>query len=286
MNSIDKDISSAEMTAYWRSLYPKYSHDNASVKLASSSGITKAHEFEKKFDYPLIGRHVSVRAGFIFETASSLLSTHRYDACISLASGFSLLNYYLAEKHCKQDNIAYIDTDLQHMIVDRKRRIDSLFNTSVITKDILNRVKLQGLDLEEVSKEKISFKDIFPAYKKPLFIIEGVIYFLSQSCVSWCLDNIASFEHAACIFDYWPNDGVTSSLCFKRVIDSLTGFIPENIKSLWSHAQIQELDKKFSLVHDYSLANIESEMSKKHHEPSLFVDQNRFFPVRFIVAEK
>lgn len=45
MNAIDKDISSAEMTAYWRSLYPKFSYDNASKKLASSSGIAKAHEF-------------------------------------------------------------------------------------------------------------------------------------------------------------------------------------------------------------------------------------------------
>lgn len=91
---------------------------------------------------------------------------------------------------------------------------------------------------------------------------------------------------AGFIFDYWPEDGVASSLCFKRVIDSLHGFIPENIKIFWSHMQIQELSNKFSLVNDYSLANIESEISKKHHESSLFVDQNTFFPVRFVVAKK
>lgn len=286
MNSIDKDISSAEMTAYWRSLYPTFSHDNASEKLASSLGIAKAHEFEKKFDYPLIGRHISVRAGFIFETASALLSTNQYDACISLASGFSLLNYYLAEKHCAQDNIDYIDTDLPHMVAERKRRMDSLINTSDIKENILNRVKLQSLDLEESCREKMSLNDIFSAYKNPLFIIEGVIYFLSQSCVSWCLDNIANFNHSACIFDYWPDDGVASSLCFKRVIDSLEGFIPEHIKSFWSHAQIQALDKQFTVVNDYSLADIERYMSKKQHESPLFTDQNTFYPVRFIVAEK
>jgi hypothetical protein len=58
----DGNISSSEMTAYWRSLYPAHSKDNISKHLASSDGILKAQQFEKKYNYPLVGKKVSVRA--------------------------------------------------------------------------------------------------------------------------------------------------------------------------------------------------------------------------------
>ena len=61
----ETDISSAEMTAYWRSLYPLLSGDTLSINLASVEGIQKAKIFEEKFKYPLVGRKVSVRAGFM-----------------------------------------------------------------------------------------------------------------------------------------------------------------------------------------------------------------------------
>ncbi len=48
------------MTAYWRSLYPKFSHDPNSKLLASSQGIAKAKEFEERFEYPLVARKVDL----------------------------------------------------------------------------------------------------------------------------------------------------------------------------------------------------------------------------------
>jgi hypothetical protein len=287
MSSIEKEISSAEMTAYWRSLFPQLSKDTLSIKLASQAGIEKATAFETKFSYPLIGRKVSVRAGFILENIIRLLSTGKYDSCISFASGFSFLTHVAAQELAEKgiNNITFIDSDLPNMAAERKKRIEKLPN-EILPQNHSKNIKIVPLDLELACQKNQTLQELFPHCKRPLFIIEGVIYFLSQACVKWIIDNTANYEHSALIFDYWPENGVEESACFKRVVDSLKGFIPENIKSFWMMDNIQQLKHSFSRVEDYKISDIEHRMSKENKEPPQFNNQQEFFPVKFIVAEK
>lgn len=67
----NENISSAEMTAYWRCKYPLISQDSLSFHLASKNGVEKAHQFEEKYNYPLVARKVSVRAGWFFDQAKN-----------------------------------------------------------------------------------------------------------------------------------------------------------------------------------------------------------------------
>lgn len=285
-NTESANISSAEMTAYWRSLFPELSHDSYSIRLASTEGILKAKEFEKKFDYPLVGRKVSVRAGFILEKAKELLSTGQYDACISFASGFSLLTYCIAsELGEKAEFITFYDSDLLHIIEERNHRIQTLIHEGNLPTEVSN-IKALPIDLEIACKQNISFKKLFESCKRPLFIVEGVIYFLSDTCVQWMLNAVSSFDNAALIFDYWPQDGINESTCFKRVVNSLKGFMPESVKSFWDKTSIDTLYKSFSHVNDEKIGMIENKMSAELSEIAQFSDQNLFFPVNFIVARK
>src|SRR3989338_2926077 len=158
MTSNDPNISSAEMTAYWRSLFPQFSEDLVSLKLASSSGISKAKEFETKFSYPLVGRKVSVRAGFILENIIRLLSSGKYDSCISFASGFSLLTHVAAQKLAEKgiDDITFIDSDLPNMADERKKRIEKI-SSEILTKDHAKKITIIPLDLELACKKNQSF---------------------------------------------------------------------------------------------------------------------------------
>jgi O-methyltransferase involved in polyketide biosynthesis len=286
MSSNEANISSAEMTAYWRSLFPQFSHDEISIKLASPAGIEKSKEFEKRFDYPLIGRKVSVRAGFILQNAIRLLATGKYDSCISLASGFSLLTYCIAAGLSERSaHIHFFDSDLPHMAEERAKRINAL-PSGLLSPSVSNKIKIVPADLEAACRAGTSLKDLFPGCKRPLFIIEGVIYFLSAECVKWLIAEISSYDNAAVIFDYWPEDGVTYSNCFKRVVDSLKGYIPENIKSFWGNENIQELSTRFPALEDHKIGDIENRMSIENGEVAQFNNQHTFFPVKFIIAER
>src|SRR3989338_9366545 len=91
-----KDISSAEITAVYRCAIPGLSRDTLSEKLASPAGKERAAAFIAKYNYPLVNRKISLRAGYFLSEATRLLSSGQYDSCISFASGFSLLLYYTA----------------------------------------------------------------------------------------------------------------------------------------------------------------------------------------------
>jgi hypothetical protein len=77
------NISSSEMTAYWRSKYPNLSKDSLSVNLSSKEGIEKSYEFEEKYNYSLVGRKVSTRAGWFLDKAVKILLQDKYDAWLS-----------------------------------------------------------------------------------------------------------------------------------------------------------------------------------------------------------
>jgi len=281
-----ENISSAEMTAYWRSLFPQFSKDNLSIRLASPEGINKAHEFEKRFSYPLVGRKVSVRAGFMLETAINTLRSGKYDSCISIASGFSMLAYIIAlETSSEFPHIKFIDLDLPYIIEERKKRIKELPGALFVS-NLLDKVKLITEDLELAAKKNKKFKDLFPLCEKPVFIIEGLIYFLSNECVDWLTKEILSYKNTAVLFDYWPDDGIERSICFKKAIDALKGFIPENVKSFWSKGNVTTFSKHFLIAKNYELKIVENEASIKANEEPLFTNENEFFPVRFFVGSK
>jgi O-methyltransferase involved in polyketide biosynthesis len=118
------------MTAYWRSgENGKISGDTISGLLATEVGINAARQFENKYDYPLIGRKVSIRARFFLDNAVKLIKSDQYDSCISLASGFSLLTH-LIYKNTQTDikTIKFIDSDLPDIIEQRKLRLKKLYD--------------------------------------------------------------------------------------------------------------------------------------------------------------
>ena len=285
ISTTDKNISSAEMTAYWRSQYPWLSGDKLSVSLASKEGIAKAHEFEEKFNYPLVSRKVSVRAGFFLKQTVDLLLTGKFDACISFASGFSLLGYYIATAiQNTYPEITVIESDLPNIIQARSARLESMVDQ--LNKDALSKLKTSVLDLEQACREGKSLRELFPAYHSPVFIIEGVIYFLSKQCVNWLINEIAQYPTAAMVVDYWPEDGVSQSECFDRVVQSLKGFMPENIKSFWTESALEEIHQKFSFVKDVPIQYVEHQYSAWCDEEPKFIDQDKFFPVHLLVAQK
>lgn len=280
---IDPNISSSEMTAYWRSIYPQLSGDKLSVKLSSDNGICKSHEFEKKFDYPLVSRKVSVRAGFFLKQSVDLILTGRFDSCISFASGFSLLSYYIAMAIQEIfPDIILIDTDLPNIIKERENRLQSIANE--LNEKAFSKVKSMVCDLELAASENRSIKDIFPDVKSPIFLIEGVIYFLSKACVDWITREVSQYENSAIIMDYWPENGMEESKCFKQVVESLKGFIPENIKSFWDEESLKKLYNTFDSSKDIPIQYLEHQYSTFSDENPKFYDKNSFFPVHLLVA--
>lgn len=291
MSTYDKagNISSAEMTAYWRSQFD-ISGDNLSGKLATAEGKCKASEFVKKFAYPLIGRKVSIRARFFLDNAVSLLESNRYDSCISFASGFSLLTYFvLLATQKKLPALTFIDTDLLDILSERATRIENSDNEGFMQG--IKKIKSQTLNLELACQERRRLKDLFPHCQKPVFLIEGVIYFLTPQCVDWLLQEIATYQETAVIFDYWPEEGVHESQCFSNAVRELRGFMRENVVSFftekfWSEEGFSRLIKPFNPMRKISIKVVENQLSIDHCQEPKFIDQNQFFPVKLFVGTK
>jgi hypothetical protein len=279
----NENISSAEMTAYWRCRYPSMSGDTLSETLATPEGIKKAIEFEQKYNYPLVGRKVSVRAGWCLKEATQRLLTGKYDACISLGSGFSLLTYYVALAIEPQNlEIKFFDIDLPEIINQRKRRIANLPVTST-NLSIIKKIIMMAIDLEAAYQQGRNFSSLFPTCKAPVFIIEGIIYFLTKNCAQWIYDGISSYKNSAVVFDYWPQESINESACFKRVIDSLNNFIPEQIRGFISHKELAKLCRSH-VIKDIDLQDAEKELSEKTKEPVQLKNKDEFIPVRLAVC--
>ena len=282
------DFSSAEMTAYWRSKH-SISKDKLSIKMTSFFGKEKSHEFEDKYQYPLIGRKVSARARFFLDNADNLLHLNKYDSCISLASGFSLLTYYILRAiKDKISPIKFFDTDISDILIERERRLVNIDDLEF--KKMIKNIELKVLDLEEASRTSKKLKDIFPTCERPVFLIEGVIYFLSSECVKWLFSEISTFDDAGLIFDYWPEEGFHQSKCFFNTVNDLRGFMRENVVSyftseFWGSENFSKLTSCFNTIHDIKMMQAENDISDREHEKRQLVNQNEFFPVNLYVGQ-
>lgn len=273
----NENVSSAEVTAYMRSQKPNLTHDNLSHHLVSKAGIKKHHEFVDGMNYPLGTRKIMARAGFFYEQALQLLKSGHYDSCISLASGFSMLTSLLANQ---TSNVIYYDVDLPHMVTERKKRINEAEFFSTLT---LNQTKLKAIDLTHI--EQFNFQEVFNDCKRPLFILEGITYFLPPQILTLILQQITRFNSSAIILDYWPENSVEISAVFKRIVPQLKGFIAEDLNDFFLTAeQIDFLQKHYQKTTDLSILEVDELLSKQLDEPSVLTDQNDVFPIRIIVA--
>ncbi|PIQ42396.1 MAG: hypothetical protein COV52_05125 [Gammaproteobacteria bacterium CG11_big_fil_rev_8_21_14_0_20_46_22] len=280
-NTINKEISSAEMTAIYRCSEPEISHDSLSKKFASTEGYKKAEHFIQAHRYPLVNRKVSVRAGYIFEETSRLLETQKYDSVISFASGFSLLLDCL---YLKYPNYLYIDTDLPKIITERRQRLSEI--SSFLDSKARNHADMQAFNLLDEFKKQQKLKEAFPNCSNPIFIIEGAIYFLPEPCVHWMIDEISSYDTAAIILDYWPENITEKSVIFKRSLEYMQTMMPESIQSFW-HKEIQsKIKQQFLRIKDASISDVEKSLCKPLKIEQKLLNQNEYFPLRLLTAEK
>lgn len=272
----NENISSAEVTAYMRSQKPELTHDNLSHHLVSKAGIKKHHEFVDGMNYPLGTRKIMARAGFFYEQALQLLQSGNYDSCISLASGFSMLTSLLSNQ---TSEITYYDADLPHMLTEREKRINEAEFFSTLT---LNQTKLKAIDLTHI--KQLDFQEMFNDCKRPLFILEGISYFLPNEILTLILQQITRFNGSAIILDYWPENSIEISAIFKRIMHQLKGFVAEDINSFLTAEQINFLQENYKKVTNLSILEVDELLSKQLDEPSVLTDQNEVFPIRIIVA--
>lgn len=282
--SEQKDISSAEMTAIYRTTIPEISGDQYSQLLISEAGKIKARAFIERYHYPLVNRKVSARAGYLLLEANRLLTSGYYDSVISFASGFSMLLYCIAEKNLSQSAIQYFDSDLPHMIKERNKRIDAIKDK--LNPIVFNRLKNFALDLEEACLNKKKLKELFPNCEKPVFIIEGVIYFLSSDCVNWLIDEVGSYHQAVVLLDYWPEDMQTISQKFREAFKDINTIIPEQTKSFWNAATMDKLKFLFPSVDDWTIADIDAKLSLQSGLPPELINPDDYFPLKIITAQK
>jgi O-methyltransferase involved in polyketide biosynthesis len=274
-----KDITSAELTACYRSDYPAISGDTLSKKLTSEAGFKKSYDFIKEQNYPLAPRKISVRAGYFLQRTNMLLATDEYDTCISFASGFSLLSYYSA---IATPNIHYIDTDLPHILKARNERISTL--RSELDASTLKRIETIALDLEIAAKNSLHLSDLFPHAKRPVFLLEGVSYFLTPACVQWLLAEICRYGHSALIADYWPDNALEVSTYFAKMFPQLDDFIPEKARTLWGTQDKKCLSGCFAYMEDRSIQDVEGELVQGTDEKALLLNPNEFFPIWVLCA--
>ena len=269
----DSLLTSAEMTAYWRSQNPELSGDQLSALLVSEEGINLANNFKSQV-YPLIEHHLALRNRFFFTRALRLLKTGNHDVCISIGSGLSLLNYYLADEI---PNVVFYDMDLPEVLRMRNERllkIKDRFKTAA-----WERVRSQPIDLEKSFAEKKNLKELLPACFAPIFIVEGVFYYLSQGCLVWFLSETSKYKNGALLFDYWPEDELKKSSTTKKMLDFLAVSIKERVKMFHNRNEIQKLAAPKKIKEDPTIQEVESEFVKK----PLLVDIDQIVPCRYVV---
>lgn len=282
-----KDVSSAEITAIYRCAIPELSQDRLSEKLSSLAGRERATAFITKYDYPLVSRKISICAGYFLSEATRLLASGKYDSCISFASGFSLLLYNIAVKNITYDHIKYLDTDLPHMIKEREHRIQAI--SHVLDQTVIKNIHAKAFNIENAYQKNQKLKDIFPNFHRPIFIADGVSYFLSSGCVDWLIEQMGSYEQSAAMLYYWPENMPQISSLFARVFSDLNkGMILETLKSFWDQSTITKFRNQFPHTTDYSLKEAEQLLTcgKTSILKPILTDPNQYFPVRLITGEK
>lgn len=278
------NASSAELTANYRCAFPELSGDNLSLLLSSDAGRLLAETFATKYNYPLVRRKISVCAGYFLQEATRLIQTGLYDSVISFASGFSLLSYLIAEKNPQFSGV-FFDTDLPHMVEQRNERLATIAEMH-ITPKVVRKLQAMAFNIEEAYRENRALEKTFPNCKRPIFILDGVSYFLSPACVDWLLKQMGSYDCSAVALYYWPENMLKRSALFARVFQDLNkGMIKEELKSFWDANTLATLRQNFPIVSDLALEAVEAQMVNDLSERQL-LDANTFFPVRLVTAEQ
>jgi O-methyltransferase involved in polyketide biosynthesis len=276
----DKDISSAEMTAHWRSMEAQFSADPYSTHMATDAGRAKANEYLSK-QYPFAVRHFSLRAKYFRQNALMLLFKPGadYDSILSLGSGFSLLTYTIAlafRAGDSQRKIYVLDSDIPKILQARQEKLKKLGLASI---DGVH-FEQQVLNIEQSFKDGKSVQACFsPHVKKPIIILEGLSYFLTPACLQWLFDGIKKgYPGAAIIWDYWPESLITRSPFFTTVLEYFKKELPEDVRALIS----TELLDCLSCGYDWNecdLAEFEKQVipDKKN---CLLTDEKTHIPAR------
>lgn len=284
-NNDNKYISSAEMTAFWRCQLPKLSNDEISFELVSHEGKEKAIEYGNN-DYPHAARQMSIRAGYFYQACLNLLNTKSYDSVISFGSGFSLLTL-ITKEAINSNKIYIIDSDLQSIILERNRRIanNKFINQKLLTH---SKMKSMALDLEKAYLSKKKLSDFLPSEcKSPIFIIEGLIYFLSLDCQSWLFSQIkdkSQFTQSALVLDYWPADAPKRSRLFRENVlpffaEKTTA---ENVRELMSPKYLQKLKEQSLTYEDISLGDAEEHLIPDNSEKIFSkLSPDEYIPIQF-----
>ena len=282
------DTSSAELTAHYRCAFSNLSHDQLSYQLGPD---THARAFIEKYDYTLAPRKISVLAGFFLEQATELLNTGRYDSVISFASGFSMLTYLIAERQTARANIQYIDSDLPDMIAERKQRIEAAFADGKLNqadKTVYEKISVMAFNIEQAYQAGKPLKDIFPNCLRPIFILDGVSYFLTPSCMDWLLTEISGYEEAAILLYYWPDDMVKTSSLFAKVFADLKQGkdFREELIGFWTQENREKFAGLFPTAADLSLTEVEELVCRANQDTKrLLTDSNDHFPVRVVSGQ-
>ncbi len=276
-------ISSAELTANYRCAFPEISGDTVSSLLSSEQGKKLAEDFIARYNYPLVQRKISACAGYFLKEVTRLIQTGHYDAIISFASGLSLLTYRIAQENPNFEG-DFLDTDLDYMINERNKRIKNVVS-SALDLDIVKKLHTKTFDIEQAYREGVPLKEVFSQYKKPIFILDGVSYFLSYECVNWFIEQIGDYRYSAFSLYYWPSDMFEQSQLFSTVFKDLNKtMIKEELRSFWDRKTIEKVKSYFDVVKDQSLAEVELDLVKDPTQCQL-LDANYFFPVRLLTAE-
>jgi O-methyltransferase involved in polyketide biosynthesis len=273
-NTTDKDISSCEMTALWRSAEPALSKDHLSGLLASVEGRQKTEAYEKA-QYPLAPRHFSLRARYFYDTALKLLTANQYDSLVSIGSGFSLLTTIIASAYQQQNPhkpLDALDTDIEKIIQARQEKIKKIDTPELQTK---HRI----IDIEQAYQNKTNLTDLFGQdVKRPIIILEGVSYFLTPGCLQWLFQSVReTYQHAAIIWDYWPSNLVERSAFFRGLLNYFRDGLPDN-----ENAQELITPEIFNRLADgYRYEDLTLSDLEKMYLPEaeyLLVDENDFVP--------
>lgn len=277
----DHDFISSEMTALLRSAYPLISEDTISQHLVTTYGISNTYNFIAKCDYPLLARVISVRAGFFLHEAIRLLNSQKYDSCISIASGFSLLTFLI--KKNVNNKIMFLDSDLKKIIVERESRISS---NKLLSKTNLSNIENYILDVIQLEQSGASLKEVFSRFRRPLFIIEGLSYFLSKNTIYWLLKEISCIPSSSLIFDYCPSEAKDKSECLKNILFNIPGFLC-NGSAMLEHSgrEIKLLKNRFSNIQIQDISDVENILKRGKNDNLLLVDKSQFVPTNIIVAE-
>jgi len=279
----DNEVSSAEITAIYRCAIPELSGDILSKYLVSAAGKERAQAFIEKYDYTLAPLKISLCAAYFLNEATRLLATGLYDSCISLASGFSLLIYLIAERNAAIPGIKYFDTDLDHIVDERNIRIDAI-KKDLLDSSILENIQSKAFDIEQAYQKDKTLMEVFPGCHRPIFILDGVSYFLSLGCVEWLIKQMGSYDQSAVTMYYWPVDMLSRSALFSSVFNDLNKeMILEELKSFWDATVLEKFRLNFSHTCDLALEEVEAALVPESERK--LIDPNKFFPVRLITGE-